>query len=143
MAKSLSAFMAQNARKIDNVTYVASDRFVDPETGKPMEWEICCITAEENSNIRKSCIRTVQVPGKKGQYTQEIDANAYIAKVAARCTVFPNLYDTELQQSYGVYGAETLLATMLTPGEFEDYSNKVFEVNNFQSGDELVAEAKN
>lgn len=143
MAKSLSAFFAQNARKIDNIKYVASNRFTDPETGEPMEWEICCITAEENSNIRKSCIKTLQVPGRKGQFTQELDANAYLAKVAARCTVFPNLYDTELQQSYGVYGAETLLTTMLTPGEFEDYSTKVLEVNDFQSGDDLVAEAKN
>lgn len=143
MAKSLSAFLAQNAKKIDNTTYVVSDRFTDPETGKPMPWEICCITAQENVNIRKTCIRMIPVPGKKGQFTQEFDANAYLAKVCVRCTVFPNLNDAELQNSYGVMGAEALITTMLTPAEFEDFSTKVLQVNGFQTGDELVEEAKN
>ena len=34
MAKNLTAFLAQNAKKIDNVTFIASDRFVDPDTGE-------------------------------------------------------------------------------------------------------------
>ncbi|MBQ8248494.1 MAG: phage portal protein [Clostridia bacterium] len=143
MNKNLTAFLAQNAKKIDNVHCVASDRFVDPETGKAIPWAICCITAAENAAIRKSCMRTVQVPGRKGQFTQDIDANAYLAKVAVRCTVFPNLNDAELQQSYAVMGAEQLITAMLTPAEFEDYSGKVLEVNGFQSGDEMVEEAKN
>ena len=42
MAKSLSAFMAQNAKKVENRKIVASTRFVG-EDGKPMEWEIACI----------------------------------------------------------------------------------------------------
>ncbi len=143
MNKNLTAFLAQNAKKIDNVQYVASDRFVDPDTGEAMPWEICCITAAENSAIRKSCMRTVQAPGRKGQFTQDFDANAYLAKVSVRCTIFPNLNDAELQQSYGAMGAEQLITTMLTPAEFEDYSTKVLEVNGFQSGEEMVAEAKN
>lgn len=143
MSKTLTAFLAQNAKKIDNVEFVASDRFVDPDTGKPMPWEICCITAAENAGLRKSCMRTVPVPGKKGQFTQDFDANAYLAKVAVRCTVFPNLDDAELQTSYGVMGAEQLITTMLTPAEFEDYSTKVLQVNGFQTGDEMVADAKN
>lgn len=109
MAKNLTAFLAQNAKKIDNVTFIASDRFVDPDTGEAMPWEICCITAAENAGLRKACMRTVPVPGRKGQFTQDFDANAYLAKVAVRCTVFPNLNDAELQQSYGVMGAEALL----------------------------------
>lgn len=143
MAKNLTAFLAQNAKKIDNVVFTASDRFVDPETGGAIPWEICCITAAENASIRKACMKTVPIPGRKGQYTQEFDANAYLAKVSVRCTVFPNLNDAELQQSYGVMGAENLLSTMLTPAEFEDYSTKVLEVNGFQTSDEMVEEAKN
>ena len=61
---------------------------------------------------RQACMRTVPVPGRKGQFTQDFDANAYLAKVAVRCTVFPNLNDAELQQSYGVMGAEQLITTM-------------------------------
>lgn len=143
MAKTLTAFLAQNAKKIDNVEFVASDRFVDSDTSKPMPWEICCITAAENASLRKSCMRTIPVPGKKGQFTQDFDANAYLAKVSVRCTVFPNLNDAELQASYGVMGAEQLITTMLTPAEFEDYSTKVLQVNGFQTGDEMVADAKN
>ena len=143
MSKNLTAFLAQNAKKIDNVTFIASERFTDPETGGPMPWEICCITAAENAAIRKSCMRSVPVPGRKGQFTQDFDVNAYLAKVSARCTVFPNLNDAGLQQSYGVMGAEQLITTMLTPAEFEDYSTKVLNVNGFQSGEEMVEEAKN
>lgn len=143
MAKSLSAFLAQNAKKIDNVTVAVSDRFVDPETGEPMQWEICCITAAENAALRKACMRTVPAPGKKGQFTQDFDANAYLAKIAVRCTVFPDLNNAELQNSYGVMGAEQLITTMLTPAEFEDFSTKVLQVNGFQTGEELVEEAKN
>lgn len=143
MNKTLSAFFAQNAKKIDNVMFAASPRFTDPETGEPMEWEICCITAKENAAIRKSCMRQIPVPGRKGQFTQDFDAHAYLAKVSVRCTVFPNLNDAELQGSYGVMGAEQLITTMLSAGEFEDYSTKVLEVNGFQTGEEMVEEAKN
>ena len=142
MAKSLSAFLAQNAKKVDNQFIAASPRFVD-EDGKPVEWEICCITANENSQIRKSCMRSVPVPGRRGQYTQDFDAASYQSKIAARCTVFPNLNDAELQASYGVMGAENLITTMLTAGEFEDYSAKILELNGFSASDELIDEAKN
>ena len=141
--KSLSAFLAQNAKKIENTTFVASKRFVDPETGEAVPWEICCITAAENQAIRKACMRMVPVPGKKGQFTQEFDATGYLSKVAVRCTLFPNLNDAELQQSYGVMGAEQLITTMLTPAEFEDYSAMVLQANGFQTGEEMVEEAKN
>ena len=143
MTKTLTAFLSQNAKKVDNVTYVASNRFVDPETNKSVPWEICCITAAENVALRKSCMHMIQVPGKKGQFTQDFDANAYLAQVAVRCTVFPNLNDAELQKSYGVMGAEQLITTMLTPAEFEDYSTKVLQANGFQSTDEMIEEAKN
>ncbi len=142
MAKNLTAFFAQNARKVDNQFVVASERFTD-ENGKPAKWEICCITADENAAIRKTCMRSVPVPGRKGQYTQEFDASAYQAKISARCTVFPNLNDAELQASYGVMGAEKLLATMLTAGEFEDYSAKILELNGFTASEDLIDEAKN
>ncbi len=143
MAKNLTAFLSQNAKKIHNVAFVPSDRFLDPDTGAPVPWEIRCITAAENAALRRACLRTVPVPGRKGQFTQEFDANAYLAKVAVACTVFPNLNDAELQQSYGALGAEQLITTMLTPAEFEDYSTKVLQVNGFQSGEEMVEEAKN
>ena len=126
MANSLSAFLAENAKKIDNIKYAVSDRFVD-ENGDAIEWEVKCITAAENAE----------------QTTQEFDEAAYTAKLAARCTVFPNLNDSELQQSYHVNGADNLIVAMLTPAEFDDYTVKIIEQCGFKTGDELVEEAKN
>ena len=139
----LSSFLAQNAIKVDNVKYVASKRFVDAD-GKPMEWEISCITSTEDEALRKSCTRRVQVPGKKYQYTPETDFNLYLGKLAVRCTAYPNLNEPALQDSYGVMGADTLLKTMLTPGEYSEYIEKVQKVNGFDlDTEELVDEAKN
>lgn len=142
MAKSLTAFLAQNAKKVENRKYVASSRFVD-ENGKPIEWEICCITAGENQKLRKSCMKNVPIVGKRGQYTPEFDTAAYQAKLAVRCTVFPDLNDAELQESYGVMGAEALISTMLTGGEFDEYISALLDLNGFTDMGEMVDEAKN
>lgn len=140
---NLSFFLSQNVIKDESIKYVASKRFVD-EDGKPVEWEICCITSDEDEAIRKACTRKVQVPGKRNQYTPETDFNAYLGKLAARCTVYPNLNDAELQNSYGVLGADSLLKTMLKPGEYADYLTKIQEVNGFDiTMEDMVDEAKN
>ncbi|MDR1693278.1 MAG: phage portal protein [Oscillospiraceae bacterium] len=123
---------------------VVSKRFVNPETGEPELWKIKPITAKQHSALRRACMTSEPVPGgKKGQYTQQLDSSAYQAKMCAACTLYPDLNNTELQNSYGVMGAEALIATMLTPGEFEDYSTKVLEFNGFSTKNELVEEAKN
>ena len=140
---NLSAFLAQNALQVENIKHVVSKRFVDEE-GKPVPWEIQCITSSEDEMIRKACTKKVQIPGKKGQYTQQTDFDLYLGKLAARCTVFPNLDDAELQNSYGVMGADALLKVMLKPGEYTDYLTKIQEVNGFDiTFEEAVEEAKN
>ena len=140
---NLTAFLAQNAIKVENVKYVASNRFVN-EDGKPLEWEIASITSEEDELLRKTCTKRVPVPGKRNMFTPETDFNSYITKQAVKCTLFPNLNDVELQNSYGVMGADQLLKVMLTPGEYADYISKVQEVNGFEvTLEDAVEEAKN
>lgn len=140
---NLSCFLSQNAIVEENVKYAASRRFLD-EKKKPVEWEVCGITSTEDELIRKECTRRVPVPGRKGQYTQETDFNLYLGRLAARCTVFPNLNDKELQDSYHVMGADTLLKTMLTAGEYAGYLERVQQVNGFDvTLPEAVEEAKN
>jgi hypothetical protein len=140
---NLSAFLAQNAAKDEKIKYVASKRFVGQDK-KPVEWEIKSVTSAEDETIRKACTKKVPVPGKRGQFTQETDYNQYLGKLAAACTLFPNLNDVELQNSYGVMGADALLKTMLKPGEYADYLAQVQEVNGFDTSmEELVDEAKN
>lgn len=140
---NLSAFLAQNALKVENIKHIVSKRFVGDD-GKSIPWEIACITSTDDETLRKACTKRVPIPGKRNQYTQEIDYNLYLGKLAAKCTVFPNLDDAELQNSYGVMGSHALLKTMLTPGEYADYLTKIQEVNGFEiTFEDAVDEAKN
>ncbi len=142
MAQNLTAFLAQNARKVENRKFAASTRFTD-EDGKPVEWEITCITAGENQKLRKESIRNIPITGKRNQVTQDFDSGAYQAKLATRCIVFPDLNNKELQDSYGVMSAEQLISAMLTPGEFDSLILAITELNGFTSEGELIDEAKN
>lgn len=140
---NLSGFLSQNALKVENAKQVISKRFLD-EDGKPIYWEIACITSTEDESLRKACTKRVPVPGKRNQYTQETDYNLYLGKLAAKCTAYPNLDDAELQNSYGVMGSDVLLKIMLKPGEYADYLTKVQEVNGFEvTFEDSVDEAKN
>lgn len=139
---TLSAFMRPNVEQISNARFAASPR-IKGEDGKPVEWEIRCISAEEYARIRSACIKQVPVPGKKGQYTQQLDTYAFQAKVCAKCTVFPDLNDAALQNDWGVVTPEALLGSLLIGGEFDDYVTEVFQLNGFKNDGELVDEAKN
>lgn len=142
MAQNLSAFFKQNAKQVENQKIIVSDRFTD-EDGKPMKWEITCISASENQKIRKNCTRNKPVVGKRGQYTQEFDPAAYQARLATQCVVFPNLNDKDLQNSYGAMDAEQLISAMLTPGEFDDLILSITDLCGFKTEEELIDEAKN
>ena len=140
---TLSAFLSENAIPVENIKFAASPRFVD-ENKKPVEWEIKTITGTEDEALRKSCARRVPVPGKRNQYQKETDYDLYLGKLAVACTVFPNLNDKGLQDSYKAMGAEALLKAMLTPGEYAAYVEKVQEVCGFSTPiQKEVDEAKN
>lgn len=142
--KNLTAFFAENALKKENVKYIASQRFIDPETKEPMEWELQSVTSEEDEEIRKSCMKTVQVIGKKNQYERELNMDKYLATLAVRCVVFPDLHNAQLQDSYHVKGADALLKKMLLAGEYADLLVQVQNICGFtETFDELVDEAKN
>lgn len=138
----LSMFLKENALQVENVKYVASKRYVDPKTKKPMEWEIKVLDTDTDEKLRKDC--TTTIVGKRGKRTSELDVDKYSAKMCAMCTVFPNLNSVELQDSYGVKSADALLKAMLNSGEFTEYKAKVLEVNGYDVDmEELVDEAKN
>lgn len=139
---NLSAFMRSNVEQVENAKFAPSPRFKG-EDGKPLEWEIRCIPADDYARIRSACIKQVQVPGKKNQFTQQLDTYAFQAKVCAACTVFPPLGDAALQDDWGVKTPEALLGKMLIGGEFDDYVTEVFRINGFKTDGELVDEAKN
>ncbi|EMZ0088069.1 phage portal protein [Clostridioides difficile] len=143
----LNAFLSQNAIKVENRKYVANERFIG-EDGKAIEWELKAIDSDRDRQLRKDSTIRVPVLNKKGkatgQYTSETDFNTYTLKLCVETVVFPDLHDAELQNSYGVMGAEELLTTMLTPGEYTDLSSEVGEVNGFdRTFEDKVEEAKN
>lgn len=139
----LRAFFAENKIKQENVFYAASKSFID-ENGEPIKWELKSIDNETDEALRNECMRKVQVPGRRNAHTPEMDMAKYLGKLAAACTVFPNLNDKELQDSYHVMCADALLKKMLSAGEYGDYLLKVQEVNGYdRDQNELVEEAKN
>lgn len=140
---NLQAFFAQNVEKVNIVERVVSTRFKD-ENGNPIPWKFGAIPSDVDTAIRKECTKRVPVPGKKGLFMPETDLEQYTLKVAAATVKFPDLNNKELQDSYGVMGAETLLQKMLLPGELTKVKQIVQEVNGFDVDmNELVEQAKN
>ena len=140
---SLSAFLAENAIAVENIKFAASNRFFVEEV-KQMRLELKNITITEDETLRKSCAIQVSVTGRIDQYQRETDYDMYLGNLAVACTVYPNLNDKGFQDSYHVMGAEALLKTMLTPGEYAGYIGKVQEICGFDvTFQDEVAEAKN
>ena len=139
---NLSCFLAGNVEKRENKKVVVSNRFKDTN-GKPVEWEIRSISAEEDEALRKSCTKRIPVVGKRNQFTQDFDSNSYLAKLAAKAVVFPDLNNAELQNSYGVMGAEQLIKTMLYKDEFDKLTECLVTQTDSEDVNELIDEAKN
>lgn len=139
---NFSAFFAQNKLKPATIKFAVSDSFRESD-GKPIEWELRVVTADEDEEIRRASTKKVKT-GRSGVYTQELDTNTYLSKLTAASVVYPDLKDKELQDSYKVMGEAALLKAMLNAGEYVRLSGKVAEINGFnESVEELVEEAKN
>lgn len=138
----LSIFFRENLTEIASKKKVVSNRFI--EKGKAVEWEYKSITSREDELLRKSCIKKNDNSQNNRQYQKELDFDLYMGKLAAACTIYPNLKDIQLQNSYGVMGEDTLLKEMLFPGEYSEYISNIQEINGFhKSINELVEEVKN
>lgn len=137
---SLKAFMAPSAPLEITKEVEVSKRFKD-ENGAPIKWQVKAISQDQDDAIRKECTETVMM-GKIPM--KQLNSQKYSTKWAAACTVFPDLNDAELQNSYGVMGAEHLLKKMLLPGEFTTLYTAVEEVNGYEpTFSDKVEEAKN
>ena len=135
---SLESFMIKN--EAQEVDYVASKRFVDKETGKPEVWKLKSITADENDAIRKQCYKQVQ-NGKK--ITRQFNTVKYLEMLVDKCVVYPDLHDVKLQDFFGEMDAIIMLKRhMLTPGEYDDLTQKIQEINGYNLEEE-IEEAKN
>ena len=141
---NFNRFMKKNKITKENTTFPATKSLVD-ENGNPLEWVIKPLTTKENDNIRDECMIDVPVKGKPNVYRPKLNTSKYIAKMMCACIVEPNLYDKELQDSYGVMTPDELLKEMIDdPGEYQALAAFVQEFNGFNTTlEDKVEEAKN
>ena len=141
---NLNYFLKKNKKVKVNTHYAATKSLCD-DKGNPLEWEIKALTTRESEDIREACMIEVPVKGKPGMYRPKIDTKQYIAKLIASCVVFPDLYDKDLQDSYGVKTPEELLKEMIDdPVEYNTFAEFVQNFNGIdESLSDKVEEAKN
>ena len=139
-----SRFMKQNKIAKENTTFAATKSLVD-EKGEPLLWTIKPLTTRENDDIRDACMVDVPIVGKPGMYRQRLKTPEYIAKMICACVVEPNLYDKDLQDSYGVMSPEELIREMVDdPGEYNDLGTFIQNYNGFDTTiEDKIEEAKN
>ena len=83
--------------------------------------------------------------GKPNMFRPRLKTGQYIRKMIAASVVVPDLYDAELQDSYGVKTPEDLLMEMVDdPGEYNDFAAFVQRFQGFDTTfEDKVDEAKN
>ncbi|WP_353106262.1 phage tail assembly chaperone [Acetoanaerobium noterae] len=137
---SFEAFMKQNALQKENEEIVISDRFKNPD-GSNAKWIIRPLGSEEHSKLRSECL---SIEGKGRKTIQKFDQQKYMCKLAVSGVVEPDLHNKELQDSYGVMGAESLINKMLYAGELDKLVEGIQEISGIgKDFNELVDEAKN
>ncbi len=139
-----SRFMRTNKITEPNVKYAPTHTLLD-ENGKPLEWEFKQISSKENEELRDSCTIEVPIKGKPNLYRPKVKTAEYLAKMIVASTVYPDLYDKELQDSYGVMTPEELLYAMVdNAGEYQEFAAWMQKFQGFAKGlDDKVDEAKN
>lgn len=137
-------FMRENKVEKKNAFYAPTDSLMD-ENGDALKWEFRHIGSKENERLRDACTVDVQVKGKPNLYRPKLDTTKYLVSMIVSATVVPDLYDKELQDSYGVKTPEDLLFALVDDaGEYTDLTAWMQKFQGFtKSFDEKVEEAKN
>ena len=107
-----SRFMKSNKKPKENEKYAPTKSLCD-ENGEPLEWEFCHMGSEAHEKLRDDCTVDVQVTGKPGLYRPKVETSRYLNELVASSVVWPDLYDAELQDSYGVKSPGALLYAMV------------------------------
>lgn len=144
MAANLKLFLKENKKVKETTTYPATKSLCD-ENGNPVLWTIKAITTEEEEKIRDACTVEIQIKGKPNAYRPKLLTSKYLAKLMCASVVEPDLYNKELQDSYGVMTPEELVKLMIdNPGEYNDFANFIQSYNGFdETLQDKVKEAKN
>ncbi len=136
--------MRENKAEKKNGFYAPTKSLCD-ENGKPLEWEFRHITSKDNEGLRDECTIEVPITGKPNVFRPKVLSSKYIKKMITASVVLPDLYDAELQDSYGVSTPEDLLFAMVDdPGEYNELAAFVQKFQGFDTTfDDKVEQAKN
>ena len=137
-------FMKSNKTVKENELHPVTKSLCD-EKGIPLDWEFRHITSKENEEIRESCTVDLPVTGKPNVYRPKLKSSLHIRRMIAASIVVPDLFNADLQDSYGVKTPEDLLVEMVDdPGEYNDLAAYVQKFQGFNvSFEDKVNEAKN
>lgn len=128
----LSQFLKSNKKIRENIKYAATKSLCDKD-GNPLEWELKPLTSSDNEEIRDNAV----VGGK-------FSPALFRAKVIVACVVYPNLYDSELLESYGVLTPEELIHEMVdNVQEYNALFDKIMSIGDNADINEKVKQAKN
>jgi hypothetical protein len=135
----LSLFLKENKQKKENLFFPATRSLTDSH-GNPLLWEVRAISTKEDERLRDEC---TQFDSATGRF--RLDVNSYMAKVASACVVEPNLYNANLQNSYGVFSPEELIREILDdPKEYQAFVKFVQKFGDADVGiSERIEAAKN
>jgi hypothetical protein len=139
-----SHFMKVNKVEKKNEMYAPTDSLMD-ENGEALKWEFRHIGSKENETLRDSCTMEVQITGKPNLFRPKLNTSMYLSKMIVAATVSPDLYDKELQDSYGAMNPEDLIFAMVDDaGEYQEFTTWMQKFQGFaKSFDDKVDEAKN
>lgn len=139
-----SQFMKVNKKVKENEKYAPTNSLVGAD-GKALEWEFKPLTSKQNEKIREDCTIEVQVTGKPNLFRPKLDTSKYLTKMIVASTVYPDLYDAELQDSYGVKIPDDLLFELVDDaGEYQELCSWMQKFQGFsKSLEDKVEEAKN
>ena len=141
---NFSRFMKENKKKKENGKFAPTKSLTD-EKGQPLEFEFKHLSSKQVDDLRDSCTIDVQVTGNPSMYRPKVQTNKFTAKMICESVVYPDLYNAELQDSYGVKTPEELLYALVdNPGEYQNMSVWVQKFQGFeQSMGKKVDDAKN
>lgn len=134
-------FLKTNKVVRENVFYPATSSVTD-ENGQPVLWELRHLTTAQCEELKRDCIR--QSEGKNGIIRDRLDTGLYMEKLLAASVVEPDLYNAQLQDSYGVYTPEELLKAIIdNPSEYAAFTDFVYSMLGFTPFKDKVEQAKN
>ena len=135
---SLKSFFKENNIKIENVKYIASNRFKN-ENGEVIEWELKVLDNKKVDELRNRFSSRSYVNHKE---EFKFNSEEFMKVFVTEAIVFPNLTDKDLQDSYGVFSPYELLQEILTVGELTRLTEYINNLHDYKA-DKKVDEIKN